>query len=570
MAASSNDVGYDMLNLSNNSSCQKMLHKQGSSFPEPECVRYSEKLIKINRKGKEQERALLVTDKAIYNLMPSDFSKCKRRIDLESIESVTISETSNEFAIHIPDEYDYRFKSANKDKICETLSACYSEKNNFSKILVVSRISQSSLLSVTVTKDASRLQTREERYKRYKQLLECEMTGSDEEEANEMKLAKPMKPERDKKRVQVAVNADDFEFLKVIGRGSFGKVMMAKKKDNAKLYAMKILKKKAIIARNQVEHTKSERLILQQLQQLQHPFLMKLRYAFQSEEKLYFVLDYYRGGELFFHLKKKRRFTEREAQIFVAEVALALGHLHRINVIYRDLKPENILLDDDGHICLTDFGLSKQQMNHSNLAHTFCGTPEYLAPEIVTNVGHSKAVDWWSLGVLLYELTIGIPPFYSQNVNEMYKKIQQAPLQFPPQTTLPCKSVICLLLERNPRDRLGSGHDDVDEIKRHPFFKNIDWTLLYERKIQPVYKPNVKSELDTSNFDQTFTSEPIPKTHESQSDQTQTSADNISSPSSSKKTKYKSTKNGHHHDNDDENMFEEFSFIGGVDDDNDD
>eukprot|EP01084_Bolivina_argentea_P084182 152318_1 len=325
------------------------------------------------------------------------------------------------------------------------------------------------------------------------------MTGSDEEDANEIRQ----------------VRSEDFEFLKVIGRGSFGKVLQVRKKDDGEILAMKILKKRAIVARNQVQHTKAERLILQKLQ---HPFLMRLRYAFQTNEKLYFVLDYYRGGELFFHLKKKRRFTENEAQIFVAEVALAVGYLHGMDVIYRDLKPENVLLDRDGHICLTDFGLSKQQ-NLNLLAHTFCGTPEYLAPEIVTNVGHSKAVDWWSLGILLYELTIGIPPFYSQNVNEMYKKIQCAPLQFPPQSTPCCKSLISLLLERDPKYRLGSGSHDVHEIQRHPFFKNIDWNKLYNKQIEPIYKPNVKNDTDTSNFDKQFTNEPVLMSYESNANQ---------------------------------------------------
>ena len=542
----------DALNLSHNTQCAKMLHKQGSCFPEPEKVIFSEKLIKINRKGKEQDRVLLISDKAIYNLIPSDFTKCKRRIDLESIESVTISTISKEFVIHIPDEYDYRFKNiGKKDRLIRlicVLSKCYLIKHNYKKQLVINKILQSSLLSVTVTKDASRLQTREERFKRYKQLLqmttydddddddgEYEPNGSDEDDINEIK------------QQQNKVTIDDFEFLKVIGRGSFGKVMQVQKKDNKEILAMKILKKKAIIARNQVEHTKSERAILQQLQ---HPFLMKLRYAFQTKEKLFFVLNYYRGGELFFHLKKKRRFTEREAQIFVSEVSLAIGHLHSMNVIYRDLKPENILLDGDGHICLTDFGLSKQ----SDYANTFCGTPEYLAPEIITNIGHSKAVDWWSLGILLYELTIGIPPYYSQNINEMYKKIQQAPLQFPPQSTPTCKSLISLLLERDPKYRLGSGYHDVEEIKRHSFFKNIDWILLYQKKIEPVYKPNVgKNQLDTSNFDKTFTNEPIV----------------------ANSLKINNNNNTHSLDNNNNNKdkdepqqtFDEFSFVGGIEDD---
>jgi len=240
---------------------------------------------------------------------------------------------------------------------------------------------------------------------------------------------------------------------------------------------------------------------------LQHPFLMTLRYAFQSKDKLYFVLDYYQGGELFFHLKTARRFPEEVARVWVGEVALALGHLHSLSVIYRDLKPENILLDDNGHCCLTDFGLSKD-VDPNDKAHTFCGTPEYLAPEIVTGAGHDKAVDWWSLGILLYELTVGIPPFYSQNVNEMYNKIQHGVLRFPPFLSEPCKALIVALLNRDPKKRLGS-KADIDDLKAHAFFKDINFEKMMKKEIDPPYKPKIKANDSTSNFDTTFTSEPV-------------------------------------------------------------
>jgi len=321
------------------------------------------------------------------------------------------------------------------------------------------------------------------------------------------------KPRKMKKKDKVTslldnsekVHLEDFELLKVLGRGSFGKVMQVRKKSDGKIYAMKILKKQAIIARNQVEHTKAERKILESLQ---HPFLMTLRYAFQSKDKLYFVLDYYQGGELFFHLKNNRRFPEDVARIYVAEIALALGHLHSLSVIYRDLKPENILLDDNGHVCLTDFGLSKD-VEPTDKAHTFCGTPEYLAPEIVTGAGHDKAVDWWSLGILLYELTVGIPPFYSQNVNEMYNKIQHGVLRFPPFLSEPCKSLIVQLLNRDPKKRMGS-KDDVNDLKAHAFFKPLNFEKLMKKEVDVPYKPKVKSGgTDTGNFDGVFTSEPV-------------------------------------------------------------
>merc|ERR1712154_478894 len=189
------------------------------------------------------------------------------------------------------------------------------------------------------------------------------------------------------------------------------------------------------------------------------------------------------------------------------------GHLHSLDVIYRDLKPENILLDHSGHVCLTDFGLSKDLGPQNDDAHTFCGTPEYLAPEIVMNLGHGKAVDWWALGILLYELTVGIPPFYSQNVNEMYRKIQEAPLLFPPNLSNPCKDLITKLLERDPKKRLGSSDLDVKEIERHPFFKDLSFDKLYKKEIEAPYKPNVKGIDDTSNFDEMFLKEAVVDSH---------------------------------------------------------
>merc|ERR1719419_530857 len=184
---------------------------------------------------------------------------------------------------------------------------------------------------------------------------------------------------------------------------------------------------------------------------------MTLRFAFQTDSKLYFVLDYFRGGELFFHLKRRRKFTENESLIFIAEVALALGHLHSLDIIYRDLKPENILLHQSGHICLTDFGLSKDLDPLSPEAHTFCGTPEYLAPEIIEKQGHGKAVDWWSLGILCYELCIGLPPFYHRNLHTMYVKIRTEDAIFPASLSNDCQDLISRLLIKKHSKRLGSG-----------------------------------------------------------------------------------------------------------------
>lgn len=293
------------------------------------------------------------------------------------------------------------------------------------------------------------------------------------------------------------VTQDDFELLNVIGKGSFGKVMQVKKKDDQKIYAMKVLRKEAIIARKQVAHTRAEKSILQKIQ---HPFIVKLHYAFQTKDKLYMILDFINGGELFYHLKKEGRFAENRVKFYAAEITCAIAHLHSLNIVYRDLKPENILIDMDGHITITDFGLSKE-INPEEGTSTFCGTPEYLAPEVLKGQGHGTAVDWWSLGTLIYEMLTGLPPFYSQNINIMYQKILNGELRFPSYVSADAQSLLEGLLTRDVEKRLGASSADV---KKHPFFKDIDWDKLEKKEVDPPFKPKVKSDTDTSQIDSVF------------------------------------------------------------------
>ena len=227
------------------------------------------------------------------------------------------------------------------------------------------------------------------------------------------------------------VEKTSFDMISVLGQGSFGQVTLVRKKDSGNLYAIKVLQKKNLVARRQVEHTQSERHVLEQMAGV--PFIVNVRYAFQTHDKLYLVLDFAQGGELFFHMKKLGRFNQRAVQFHAAQMVLALEHLHKLDVVYRDLKPENVLLDKDGYICLTHIsasGISKEQDGDAEEgANTFCGTPEYLAPEVLREgSAHGKAVDWWAMGTLLYEMLHGLPPFYSQNIAEMYDKIQTQPL----------------------------------------------------------------------------------------------------------------------------------------------
>ncbi|KZF25431.1 kinase-like protein [Xylona heveae TC161] len=303
---------------------------------------------------------------------------------------------------------------------------------------------------------------------------------------------------------QRSLKIEDFELLKVVGKGSFGKVMQVRKKDTHRIYALKTIRKAHIISRSEVAHTLAERSVLAQIN---NPFIVPLKFSFQSPEKLYLVLAFVNGGELFHHLQKEQRFDVNRSRFYAAELLCALECLHGFNVIYRDLKPENILLDYSGHIALCDFGLCKLDMKDEDRTNTFCGTPEYLAPELLLGHGYTKTVDWWTLGVLLYEMLTGLPPFYDENTNEMYRKILTEPLHFPGPEIVPesAKNLLTKLLDRNPATRMGA--NGAAEIKAHQFFHSIDWRKLLQRKYEPNFKPNVTDALDTANFDREFTSE---------------------------------------------------------------
>jgi len=306
------------------------------------------------------------------------------------------------------------------------------------------------------------------------------------------------------KKLGSGLTVDDFELLKVIGKGSFGKVMQVRKKDSKKIYAMKVLKKSTLVKRKQVAHTQTERKVMEEID---NPFIVGLRFAFQTSEKLYMVLDYFTGGELFFHLKNGGKFSEDRARFYAAEIAVALQGLHDHQIVYRDLKPENVLLDENGHIRLTDFGLSKEGITATKLTHTFCGTPEYLAPEVIHGQGYGTPVDWWSLGTLLFEMLTGLPPFYNQNLHAMYERIIRGKVAYPPDMSEKAQSLLNGLLEKNPKQRLGS-NGGLAEIKKHPFFAGLDFDKLTKKQIAPPFKPESKEgKLDVVNVDDEFKKE---------------------------------------------------------------
>lgn len=256
-------------------------------------------------------------------------------------------------------------------------------------------------------------------------------------------------------------------------------------KERGQLFAMKILKKTHLVKRRQIERTRTERKVLSAVN---HPFIMKLHYAFQTDDKLYLVLDYCPGGELFFHLSRCRRFPERVARFYAAELLLAIGHLHKRGIIYRDLKPENVLLDADGHVKLGDFGLAKAGIsNPIEGATSMCGTPEYMAPEVLSQQGHGFCVDYWGLGMLTYEMMTGLPPWYTTDRQKLFRRLKSAPLDVPSFFSPAAADCVAALLERNPRRRLGV--TGIRSAMEHEFFRNISWRSLYARRVEAPVKP---------------------------------------------------------------------------------
>ncbi|XP_044756566.1 ribosomal protein S6 kinase 2 beta isoform X2 [Coccinella septempunctata] len=296
-----------------------------------------------------------------------------------------------------------------------------------------------------------------------------------------------------------------FELLKVLGEGSFGKVFLVRKvvgSDAGMLYAMKVLRKATLRVRDRYR-TKMERNILVDVE---HPFIVKLHYAFQTTGKLYLILDFLRGGDLFSRLNKEVMFTEEDVKFYLAELALALHHLHTIGIIYRDLKPENILLDADGHIALTDFGLSKMPLEEEEgKTYSFCGTVEYMAPEVVNRKGHSFAADWWSFGVLMYEMLTGSLPFQAANRKDTMTQILRAKLAMPANLSPEAQSLLRVLFKRNPSNRLGAGPGGIEDFKKHEFFATIDFDALLAKKVRPPFQPAVCGPED-AYFDSEFTS----------------------------------------------------------------
>lgn len=301
-----------------------------------------------------------------------------------------------------------------------------------------------------------------------------------------------------------SVSIEDFEVLKVVGQGAFAKVYQVRKIHTSEIYAMKVMRKDRIMEKNHADYMKAERDILTKID---HPFIVQLKYSFQTKYRLYLVLDFINGGHLFFQLYHHGLFREDLARFYAAEIVSAVSHLHANGIMHRDLKPENVLLDADGHVMLTDFGLAKQ-FDESTRSNSMCGTVEYMSPEIVLGKGHDKSADWWSVGILLYEMLTGKPPFVGGRV-KVQQKILKDKIKLPAFLTSEAHSLLKGLLQKEPSQRLGSGPTGSEEIKRHKWFKPINWKKLEAREIQPSFRPEVAGKQCIANFEKRWTDMPV-------------------------------------------------------------
>ncbi|XP_057317931.1 cAMP-dependent protein kinase catalytic subunit 1-like [Microplitis mediator] len=296
-------------------------------------------------------------------------------------------------------------------------------------------------------------------------------------------------------KVKQDATLNDFDILRTLGMGAFGRVKLIKHKETSLYYAMKILDKRKIVKTKQVEHTRNEKRVLQSIN---YPFVVTLKYFFKDNSFLYMVLPFINGGELFSYLRRKGKFTEKLSKFYAAQVLLTLEYLHYCGLVYRDLKPENILISSDGYLKITDFGFCKLIQART---WTLCGTPEYIAPEIILSKGYGKSVDWWSFGVLIYEMTAGYAPFYSKDPMKIYEKIVSGRFKFPAHFSDDLKDIINNLLQVDLTRRYGNLKDGVLDIKNHVWFRSTDWDNIYNKKLKASYIPVCKNDGDASNFD---------------------------------------------------------------------
>jgi len=491
----------DSLNWANDKEIQEII--------KDEKLYFSGMITKINHYGMSQERSIILTNKALYNMKKKTL---RRRISFTDIRGITYSKLTFEFVVHgNDDEYDYQYIHQDRNLIICFIAIFYQQEAF--KPIQICEVEEKTLKNFVTQKKEKK---KDNSYSKMDTKFLIDTADFINQNLKE-KSGKDTKidPKEEKRRKNTifskhktikTVELDDFQIMKVLGRGSFGKVCLVQYKPTKEYYAMKSLKKDVLLDQDQVESTILEKKILQSLD---HPFLVGMVFCFQTEERIYFIMPFVRGGELFQHLRTEKFFKEDKARFYAASIGMALDYLHNHGIIYRDIKPENILIGEDGYLKLIDFGMAKMVQGNEK-ATSFCGTPEYLAPEIITGEGHNRAADWWSYGILLFEMLCGIPPFYCENTERMYDLITNAELRFPKRVPVSdnAKDLIKKLLIKRQDKRLGNSKG-FEEIKSHPFFQGFDFDALFNKKMEAPFIPKLSGKLDVGNFDEEFTSEEI-------------------------------------------------------------
>ena len=492
---------YDFLNFTKDYSIKNNITRE-------EEIQFSDKVKKINKNGWKQDRNILLTDKAIYNLKKTSL---KRRIDYKTIMGITLSKLSDEFVIHCEDlDYDYHYISSRKKIIIEIIAKNYEIVKE--EELKLFEIGVKNLNTFVTTKKEKEKQQNLSRMPKTGQISVNDYLFGNKSKTDVQSI-QPKKGAKKKKSTfqNVEVNYNDFEIIKIIGRGSVGKVALVKYNNDQKYYAMKSMRKDQLISEGIADNVLVERNILIEGQ---CEFILTLSFFFQSQERIYFVTPFIKGGDLFHKLKNEIFFKENLVQFYAAQIAIALQHLHDLDIAYRDLKPENILIDEDGYIKLCDFG-SSVILRGTEKRNSFAGSPEYASPEMITHDGHTFMTDWWSFGILIYELLYGYTPFYNVDKNRMYDLITTGSISFPKfiqiegetkvrnyKVSEDAKNLINKLLEKDPGTILG--RKGLQEIKKHPFFSGINFEDLKKKKHKAPFKPTIDKDDVTSNFDEEY------------------------------------------------------------------
>ena len=493
---------YDFLNLSQNYSVK-------TNITRDEEIQFSDKINKINKYSWWQERNIIITDKAIYNLKKLSL---KRRIDLKTLIGITISKNSEEFVIHCKNiDYDYHYSSPRRKIIIEIISKNY--EINVEQEIKLFELPDKNLNEYVTSKEEKEKQISYTRMPKNTKSLNVKdylFGNQSKTEIDKNKNIVPIKP----KFKYIAVNYNDFEIIKVIGRGFIGKILLVKYKKDGKYYAMKMMRKDQIISEELQDNILLEKNILIESQ---NEFILSLSFFFQTKERIYFITPFIKGGDLYHKLKKDKFLKEDLVKFYSAQIIIALQYLHDLGIAYRDLKPENILLNEDGYIKLCDFGASVK-LHGTEKDYNFAGSPEYASPEMINYQGHTVMTDWWSLGILIYEMLYGFTPFFNLDKDRMYDLIINGSISFPEYYTNnenneeenqieyniseEAKSLIIKLLEKDPGKRLG--REGLEEIKKEPFFYGIYFDEINKKRYKALFIPDINEKDLTNNFEEEY------------------------------------------------------------------